>query len=171
MSNQVQIQGRVVNGQQLFTTGNFRKQTLIVEVVNGNYTSYLPVEFHNADIDTFLGSGQVQSNQSYTFTCWVQGSNQQFTDKNGQPTAYISLKVSAVAPAQSGLPQTTPATAPQTGFGQPAQGGFVGQPTQPTTPSQGFGSQQQGGFAQPANPSPQQTNPFGANNGGFGQAQ
>lgn len=178
--SQITLTGRAVNGQQLFTSanGSFKKQTIIIEVVNGTYTSYFPLEFHNADVDTFLSSGQVQMGQTYAFTGWLQGSNQQMTDKNGQPTAYLSVKVTAVAPAQSALPNTAAQTAPNA-FQQPQQqqGGFVGQPAQQQQPApqQGFGQQaapapnfgggqantapaQGGGFAAPA----QGANPFGA---------
>lgn len=163
--SQTTITGRIVNAQQLFTSsnGNFRKQTLILEVVNGSYTSYLPIELHNADIDNIMPT--IQQNGTYTVTAYVQGSNQQMTDKNGQPTAYVSLKATSVVPAQGGgLPQTTPATAPNT-----FQGGFVGQPAQPAAPAvnpnQGFGN------PAPAAPAPNfgggNANPAPAQGGGF----
>lgn len=187
--SQVQITGRYINAAQLFQTANFTKQSIIVEVVNGNYTSYFNLEFHQADVQNVFP--QIHPNGTFTFTCWVQGSNQQMTDKNGQPTAYTTLKCTAVAPAQSQMPpansqvnqaaqggyvgapqqqqgfaqpvqQTQPATQPQQGFGQPQQ-------TQ--APSQGFGSQPQQGFGQA--PQPQQAAPqgFGQPAQGFGQPQ
>lgn len=173
--SKVQITGRVVAGQQPFSTGNFRKQGIIVETVNGTYVSNFLVEFHNADVDTFINSGQVQPNQHYTFDCWVQGSNQVFTDKHGQPTAYVSLKCVGVQPAQATLPPTAHATAPQSGFGQPAQpafgqqnGGFMGNPAPANTATP---AQNATPFGAPSNPAPQQSSPFGQNNGGFGQPQ
>lgn len=174
---QTTITGQVVTGQQMFinAAGTFRKQVLIVQVVNGNYTSFFPVEFVNGDIDTLLP--QVQLNGTYSFTCYVQGSNQQMTDKNGQPTAYLSLKVTSVtqpgqqqAPAQNNF-QNNPA--PANNFQAQAQpvnnnGGFVGgapannnfaQPAnnnfnQPAQPAQ------TNAFAQPNNVAPNQGNNF-----------
>lgn len=149
--SQTQITGKFVSAQQLFATDSFRKQTIIVEVVNGNYTSFLPVEFHNQDIDTF--GPQLQMGGSYVFTCWVQGSKQQYTDKNNQPTAYVSLKCTQIAPAQQAAPQQ------QGGFGAAPQqqGGSIGQPAQQPAqggfgaPTQAHPAQQQGGFGgQPA---------------------
>lgn len=147
--SQITISGKVVAGQAMYQTETFRKQTLIVEIVNGRYTSYMPIEFHQGDIDTLLP--QVQLNGSYSFTCHVNGSKNIMTDRNGQPTAYLNLKVASIAPAQQ---QAAPAPAqgfgvpaPQQGFGQPApqqQQGF-GQPAaQPA--QQGFGQPAQGGF-------------------------
>ena len=194
--SQVTITGKVVAAQQLFTSssGTFQKQTVIVEVVNGNYTSYFPVDFTNQDIQNFLNSGQVQMGHTYQITGYLQGSGQQVTDKNGQPTAYLNIKATAVAPAQSQMPQTAQATAPQ------AQGGFVGpsnqpqqcnafgapqpaaqqpqgfgQPAAPSQPNQaqGFGNQPQQGFGNSA-PAPAPNQGFGNapnNGGGFGQGQ
>lgn len=160
--SQISITGRVIAGQAMYQTDTFRKQTLIVEVVNGNYTSFYPLDFIQGDIDTLLP--QVQLNGSYTFTCHVNGSSKQMTDRNGQPTAFVNLKVSGVAPAQQ---QAAPAPAqgfgapaPQQGFGQPApaqQQGFGAPAAQPS--QQGFGQPTQGGFVggqQPAQAAPAQ---------------
>lgn len=179
---QVQITGRIVAAQPLFDNGSFRKQVLILEVQSGNYVNFYPVEFTQGDIDTLLP--QVQMNGTYNFTAWVQGSKNQSTDRNGQPAAYVNLKVSAVAPAQAAqAPQQqapqgfnqAPAAQPQ-GFGQPAQqqapAGF-GQPAQPQQPAQGgFGAPAPQSFGQPAQqptqqgfgaPAPQNTPPaFGS---------
>lgn len=193
--SQITITGRIISAQPMFTTGSFRKQTLIVEVVNNNnYVSFFPIDFQQSEIDTLLP--QLQPNGTYTFTCWVQGSspnketNQAPVDRNGQTTAYLNLKCTAVAPAQSQMPpansQVNQAAqggyvgAPQQqGFAQPAQQtqpaaqpqqGF-GQPQQTQAPSQGFGSQPQQGFGQA--PQPQQAAPqgFGQPAQGFGQPQ
>lgn len=187
--SQIQLTGRVIAGQPFFDNGSFRKQTLIIEVQSGQYQNYYPVDFTQGDIDSLLP--QVQMGGTYTFTCYVQGSNKQMTDKNGSPTAYLNLKVSALAQASAGLPPTSPVTAPQQQFQQPQQqqgfaapapqqggfgapqqqqGGFIG--GQPQQQAQGFGAQQ----AQPASgfgtPTPAANQGFGnppANGGGFGQ--
>lgn len=179
--SKVQITGKVVAGQPLFDNGSFRKQTLIIEVVNGTYTSYFPIEFHQQDVDTLLP--QVQLNGTYQFDGWLQGSRNQMQDRNGQPTAYLSFKVGSVAPAQSaGLPPTTPSTAPQ------QQGGYVGpsnpapaaQPSQgfgtpnPNQPAQGFNNPPAQGFGNAPAPASAPSQGFGGNtnnNAGFGQNQ
>lgn len=161
--SQITISGKVVAGQAMYQTETFRKQTLIVEIVNGNYTSYMPIEFHQGDIDTLLP--QVQLNGSYSFTCHVNGSKNMMTDRNRQPTAYLNLKVASIAPAQQ---QAAPAPvqgfgapAPQQGFGQPApaQQGFSAPAAQPV--QQGFGQPAQGGFVGGQQPAQQQQG-FGA---------
>lgn len=169
--SQIQLTGRVIGGQPFFDNGSFRKQTLIIEVQSGNYQNYYPIDFTQGDVDTLLP--QVQMNGTYLFSVWVQGSQKQMTDKNGSLTAYVNLKVSAVAPAQSSLPATSPQTAPNA-FQQPQQqqGGFVGQPAQQP---QGFGAPQQQapqqGFGQQEAPAPNfgggQANPAPAQGGGF----
>lgn len=176
--SQVQITGKYVNAAQIFSTGSFTKQTIIVEVVNGNYTSYFAIEFHQADVQNVFP--QIQPHGVYTFTCWVQGSNQQMTDKNGQPTAYTQLKCTAVVPAQNA---SAPAPAqnnfqqpqqPAQGFAQPQQqGGFAGQPQpqqqsfgqQPAQPAQSFGApaQQQAPAAPFGQPAPSAGQGFGQN--------
>lgn len=174
---QVKFIGQFLSAQQLFQKDNFRKQTIIVAVTSGSYTNYYPVDFINDDIEKF--GPQLQMGGSYEFTCYVEGSRQQQTDKNGQPTAYVNLKAAGVVPAQQAAPQ------PQQGFAQPAQQTFSAPATQ-----QGFAtpSSQQGGFGQPpaqqgfgqsaptqqgfGNPQPQQqSQPFGNQPapGGFGQ--
>lgn len=183
---QTQITGRVVAAAPFFDNGSFKKQTLIVEVVNGNFTSYVPVDFTQGDVDGILQ--QVQMNGTYQFTAWVQGSKQVMQDRNGGSTAYVSLKVSAVQQAQSQLPPTSAQTAPnayqqqqpqQGGFGAPAQsqggsqqpqqqGGFVGQPQQGS-----FGQpqqQQQNNFGQPPAQTPSFGNPPAQGNFGSGDA-
>ena len=196
--SQLSLTGRIVAAQNLFDSGNgFRKQTLIIEVVNGSYTSYFTADFINAEIDTLLP--QVAMGQTYTFTGYLQGSKNQMADKNGQPTAYLSFSVKQVAPAQSQMPAAnSQVNQPAQGYAQPQQqGGYVGAPqqqqgfaqpaqqTQPATqpqqgfgqpqqaqaPSQGFGSQPQQGFGQA--PQPQQAAPqgFGQPAQGFGQPQ
>lgn len=184
--SQISITGRVVAAQPFFSTESFRKQTLIIEVVNGNFTSYFPIDFTQANIDNVLP--QVQMGGTYTFVGYVQGSKNQMQDRNGNPTAYLSISVNSVAPAASALPPTTPATAPQPGFGQP-QGGFVGQPQQQAQPQQpavqpnqgfgapapsqqqpqGFGSQPQQGFGAPQTTPAQGFGNTPANGNGFGQ--
>lgn len=172
--SQITLTGKIVASQPLFDNGSFRKQTLLIEVVNGNFTSHFPIDFINGDIDTVLP--QVQLNGTYTFSGYVQGSKNLMQDRNGNPTAYLSISVKQVAPAAgAGLPQTTPMTAPQPaaqqGFAapqaQPVQQGFVGAPAQqaaPSQPAQGFGNTQ---------PQPAQQGvgtPAPAANQGFGGA-
>lgn len=183
--SQISITGRIVAAQPLFDNGSFRKQTLLIEVVNNNFTSHFPVDFINGDIDTVLS--QVQMNGTYTFNGYVQGSKNLMQDRNGNPTAYLSISVKSVAPAQSQMPPANSqinqaaqggyvgAPQQQQGFAQPAQQtqpqqGF-GQPQQAQAPSQGFGSQPQQGFGQA--PQPQQAAPqgFGQPAQGFGQPQ
>lgn len=182
---QVQITGQYVNAQQKFDNGSFKKQTIVVETMNqNNYKSYFPIEFHQADVDNLFA--HIQPHGFYTFTCWVQGSNQIMSDKNQQPTAYVSLKCTKVDVAAAQLPHTSPITAPQP-FGQqpqqqafPAQPqqGFIGQPQQPQAfaqpqqpapTQQTFGSPQQQGFGTPAQPVQPQGSPFGQPAQPFGQ--
>lgn len=171
--SQIQLTGRIIGAQPFFDNGSFRKQTLIIEVLSGSYQNYYPVDFTQGDVDTLLP--QVQMGGTYLFSLYVQGSQKQMTDKNGSPTAYVNLKVHAVAPAQSALPPTAQQTAPNAFQQQPQQGGFVGQPAQ--QPQQGFGAPQQQpapqqGFGQQAAPAPNfggaQTNTPPAQTGGFG---
>ena len=143
--SQITIQGRIVAAPPQYSSGNFNKQTLIVEVQSGQYQQYYPLDFINADIQSLLP--QVQMGGTYAFTCFVNGSSKQMTDRDNNPTAYVNLKVSGVAPAQAQAPAQQ-----QQGFGapqQPAQGFGAPQPAQ--QPQQGFGQPQ----AQPA------PNPFG----------
>lgn len=149
--SQVTITGRIVAAPPQYNSGNFSKQTLIVEVQSGQYQQYYPLDFINADIQSLLP--QVQMGGTYAFTCFVNGSSKQMTDRDNNPTAYVNLKVSAVAPAH--VP--APAPSPQVGFGQQAPTPAFGQPA---PAQQGFGAQQpaqQQGFGaqQPAQ------NPFG----------
>lgn len=180
--SQVTVQGKYVNAAQPFQSSTFSKQSIIVEVVDGNYVSYFNLEFHQADVQNLFP--QLQPNASYNFVCFIQGSRQQMTDKNGQPTAYTALKCVSFTPANAQAPQQQapqgfnqqPAAQPQ-GFGQPAQqqapAGFGGQPAPAQQPAQGgFGAPAQQSFGQPAQqpaqggfgaPAPQNTPPaFGS---------
>lgn len=166
---QTQITGKYVAAQNPFNNGSFRKQTILVEVVNGTYTSYFPIDFTQGNIDSVFP--QIQPNGTFTFTCYVQGSKTPMTDKNGQPTAYLSLSCTAVVPAQPQQvppPQVNITPPAQTTFGQQQQqqGGFIGFPQQTAQqpvanfgnqPAQAFPQQQQQqGFPQQA---PQSFNP------------
>lgn len=185
--SQVTLIGTIVGSQALFDNGSFKKQTLLISVVDGQYTNFYPIDFIQNRIDTLLP--QVQMGGTYQFTGYLRGSRNQMTDKLGQPTAYLNLDITAVAPAQVQLPPTSPITAPQPQFGQPAQsfgapqqqsqpvqqqqfgqpqqGGFVGQPA----PTQGFGNPQPTGFGQPAQAVQGQGSPFGQPAQGFGTPQ
>lgn len=185
--SQTQITGKCIALAAPYQTATFVKQTALIEIVNGSYTSYMPIDFTQADVQNLVP--QLQQNGVYTFTCYVQGSNKTFTDKNGQPTAYISLKCTALVPAQQQAPAQpayntpAPAAQPQSFGGQPAQGGHIGAPQPnnfggqpaPSQPAQGsFGQPQQSNFG---GGDPNQANGFGnpapaTNTGnGFGNPQ
>lgn len=179
--SQTQITGKCIGLAAPYQTATFVKQTALVEIVNGSYTSFMPIDFTQADVQNLVPL--LQQNGVYTFTCYVQGSNKTFTDKNGQPTAYISLKCTALVPAQQQAPAQPAYNAPapaaqQQGFGgQPAQpqGGFVGAPQASAPQQNNFGGQPApstapatGGFGQPQQSSfgggdPNQANGFGNN--------
>lgn len=184
--SQVTLTGKIVAAQPLFDNGSFKKQTLIIEVVNGSYTSYFPIDFTQDKIQTLLPNCQMGG--TYSFTGYIQGSKNQMQDRNGNPTAYLSISVNQVVQAQAAAPQPAQGfqqPAPQQGFQQPAQqGGYMGQPqqTQPAPqaapqgfgapqPAQGFGDQQPQGFGQPAQPQQQAAPGFGQPAPGFGQPQ
>lgn len=154
--SQVTITGRIVAAPPQYNSGNFSKQTLIVEVQSGQYQQYYPLDFINADIQSLLP--QVQMGGTYAFTCFVNGSSKQIVDRDNNPAAFVNLKVSAVAPSQQAQPQQSqgfgaPQQQPQ-GFGQPQQtpAAPASQPFgAPQQPQQGFGAPQsappaQGGF-------------------------
>lgn len=129
MSN-VTLTGTIVAAQQLFDNGSFKKQTYIVEVVNNNYSSFFPVEFHQQDVQNL--TPQLQPNVMYTFSGFMQGSKNQTVDKNGQPSAYLSFKCTSVVQAGQQQPQQPVNNfqnnaAPQNNFPQ-NNGGFVGNP-------------------------------------------